>query len=170
MLSGHVVLLWHPGSSPELRISTHSICLPFQKQKPPHSTIHYDLFIRTTFSDSSLSLPSPAILIYDSFHFSAFSHQLVFFIFTALNPLAILPNKPFKKQSVCLRNTHSTNCDGTTDFRSLVQLPLKARQTSASFSEPKPQSVFHQISSNSNRTFFLKYEVLSPRVLKLLHS
>ncbi|MBW0462653.1 hypothetical protein O181_002368 [Austropuccinia psidii MF-1] len=39
---------------------------------------------------------------------------------------------------------------------SLVQLPLKARQTSASCSEPKPQSVFHQISSNSNRTFFLK--------------
>ncbi|MBW0566742.1 hypothetical protein O181_106457 [Austropuccinia psidii MF-1] len=65
-------------------------------------------------------------------------------------------HSPFKKQSVCLRNTHSTNCDGTTDFRSPVQLPLKARQTSASCSEPKPQRVFHQISINSNRTFLLK--------------
>ncbi|MBW0550418.1 hypothetical protein O181_090133 [Austropuccinia psidii MF-1] len=43
-----------------------------------------------------------------------------------------------------------------TQALSPVQLPLKARQTSASSSKSKPQRFFHQASINSNITFLLK--------------
>ncbi|MBW0464671.1 hypothetical protein O181_004386 [Austropuccinia psidii MF-1] len=69
------------------------------------------------------SLPSPEILIYDGFHFPAFPHQMISFIFPASNPLTILSNEPFKKQSVCLQNTHSTSFDGITVFRSAPYAP-----------------------------------------------